>query len=310
MSAVHSENVRPLMCIVGPTASGKSALAVALAEQMDGEIVSCDSMQIYRGCDIVTAKPTAAERAQVPHHLLDVAEPSESFSAANWARMASEMIDGIEARGKVAIVCGGTGFYLRALLAPETLAVAPPDEALRAELHAQWEREGKEVMHVRLAGLNAEAAARLHPNDTHRVLRALEVALSPAATTSPFELPVRQARVWGLLWPRELLVGRIDERVDAMIAAGALEETRELVEQFGDEAPALGSVGYKQLRAYLKSGLSWAGSVDAWKVATRQYAKRQMTWFRGQTNATWLDATRTMGELVRGICEEAALNEA
>ena len=306
MRAEENEEGKPLLCIVGPTASGKSALAVEVAERIGGEIVSCDSMQIYRGCDIVTAKATPEERARVPHHLLDVVNPDESFSAASWARLASEAIASIEARGKVAIVCGGTGFYLRALLSPETLAVAPPDEVLRAELQRRWEREGKEAMHAKLAALDAPAAARLHPNDTHRVLRALEVALSPRA--APFELPTptRSARVWGLMWPRETLVQRIDERVEAMIAAGALEETRALVSRFGGEAPALGSVGYKQVRAYLKGEVSWSEAVAAWKVATRQYAKRQMTWFRGQTGALWLDATRTTDELVGAVTEAEA----
>ncbi len=266
-------------------------------------------MQIYQGCDIVTAKATRAERTQVPHHLLDVAQPSESFSAASWARLANEAISDIEARGKRAIVCGGTGFYLRALLAPETLAVAPPDEGLRADLQAQWGREGKEIMHAKLAELDGEAAARLHPNDTHRVLRALEVALSPRGAV-PFELPSRSARVWALGWPRELLVRRIDERVEAMIEGGGLEETRALVEQFGDGAPALGSVGYKQLRAYARNELSWAETVEAWKIATRQYAKRQMTWFRGQTDAVWLDATGPPEELVQAIVDGEALKKA
>ena len=305
MSAERNDPHKPLLCIVGPTASGKSALAIAVAERIGGEIVSCDSMQIYRGCDIVTAKATPAERARVPHHLLDVASPDESFSAASWARLASEAIESIEARGKTAILCGGTGFYLRALLSPQTLAAAPPDEALRAELQAQWQREGKEAMHAKLAALDAPAAARLHPNDTHRVLRALEVALSPSAAAL-FELPPQSARVWGLMWPRELLVKRIDERVEAMIAAGALEETRALLQRFGENAPALGSVGYKQLRAHLKKELSWPDAVEAWKVATRQYAKRQMTWFRGQTDSLWLDATRTIEELTLAISEDEA----
>ncbi|RYX80696.1 tRNA (adenosine(37)-N6)-dimethylallyltransferase MiaA [bacterium] len=300
MKTESNPNNQPLMCIVGPTASGKSALAVELALQLGGEIISCDSMQIYRDCDIVTAKATHAERELVPHHLLDIVEPNESFSAASWARMANEVIEEIEARGKMPIVCGGTGFYLRALLAPHTLAVAPPNEQLRAELQAQWEREGKEVMHAKLAEVDAAAAARLHPNDTHRVLRALEVALSPSVAV-PFDLPTRNAKVWGLSWTRELLVGRIDERVEAMIDAGALDETRTLVGQFGDEVPALGSVGYKQLCAHMRGELNWAEAVEAWKIATRQYSKRQMTWFRGQTEAVWLDATLGIEKLVGSV---------
>ena len=172
--------MKPILCIVGPTASGKSSLALELAQRLHGEVVSCDSMQIYRGCDIVTAKATRVEQALVPHHLLDIISPDEPFSAASWARAANEVIAQIEARGHTPIVCGGTGFYLRALLEPGSLAVAPPDFVLRAKLDAELMEVGNEAMHARLAEVDAAAAARLHPNDTHRVLRALEVA--PVAT--------------------------------------------------------------------------------------------------------------------------------
>ena len=292
--------MKPLLCIVGPTASGKSALALELASRINGEIVSCDSIQIFVGCDIVTAKATSSERALVPHHLLDIIEPNQTYSAANWARDATEVIENIEARGKTPIVCGGTGFYLRALLHPESLAVSPPDAQLRANLEAQLSIEGKDAMHARLAELDASAAARLHPNDCYRVLRALEVAQSPRAVAS-LELPSRNAHVFALNWPRERLIERINQRVELMIEAGALGETRALVEEFGDDAPALTSVGYKQLRAHLKDELSWKDAVETWKIATRQYAKRQMTWFRGQTNATWFDATKARDELLSAI---------
>ncbi len=294
--------MKPLVCIVGPTASGKSALALAIAERIGGEIVSCDSMQIYTGCDIVTAKATAAERAQVPHHLLDIARPDEPFSAATWAERARTAIEGIEARGRVPIICGGTGFYLRALLEPASLAAAPPDFALRARLEADLARVGNEAMHARLAGVDAQAAARLHPNDTHRTLRALEVALSPPAPApAQSEAASRPARIFALAWPRELLNARIHARVEAMLHDGALEETRALLEQYGLNAPALGGVGYKQLVAYLRGEMSLAGAVELWQTATRQYAKRQGTWFRGQTSATWLDARAPMTEMAAAV---------
>ena len=263
-------------------------------------------MQIYRGCDIVTAKATPAERNLVPHHLLDVLDPSQAYSAANYARDASTSIADIENRGAMPIVCGGTGFYLRALLEPHTLAVSPPDEELRARLEAELAASTAIVMHERLSKIDAAAAARLHSNDTHRVLRALEVALSPRTETS-LDLPPHPARVFALQWPRERLVEGIDERVEAMVAAGALEETRSLLEQFGEEAPALGSVGYKQIRAYLRGESRWEEAVELWKIATRQYAKRQMTWFRGQTRATWLDAT--LGSDVLAAAVEATLGD-
>ncbi len=292
--------MKPLVCIVGPTASGKSALALELASRINGEIVSCDSMQIYRACDIVTAKASSFERALVPHHLLDIIEPNQTYSAANWARAATQVIGNIESRGKTPVVCGGTGFYLRALLQPETIAQSPPDLQLRAELESQLSIEGKDAMHARLAELDESAAARLHSNDWHRVLRALEVAQSPRALAS-LELPLRNAHVFALNWPRERLIERINERVELMIEAGALSETRALVEEFSEDAPALTSVGYKQLRADLKGELNWKETVETWKIATRQYAKRQMTWFRGQTTATWLDATKSPDELLSAI---------
>ena len=292
--------MKPLLCIVGATASGKSSLALELAQRLNGQIISCDSMQIYRGCDIVTAKATRDEQTLVRHHLLDVVSPDEAFSAASWARAANEVIKQIEARGQTPIVCGGTGFYLRALLEPETLAVAPPDFELRAQLKAELLEVGQNAMHARLASVAAAAAARLHPNDAHRVLRALEVAVSAPQEIAQ-QWPSRDAQVFALNWPRELLVERINERVQAMIEMGALDETRSLIEQFGDDAPALGSVGYKQLHAHLSAELSWTEAVEAWKIATRQYAKRQMTWFRGQTRASWLDATQTQEELISAI---------
>lgn len=294
--------MKPLLCIVGPTASGKSALALSLAQQLNGEIVSCDSMQLFCECDIVTAKPPREERDLVPHHLLDILNPDEQPSAAQWAARADDAIRDIEARGKTPVLCGGTGFYLRALLAPQTLAVTPPDAELRAQLEAELELVGAAKMHERLAKQSPVAAARLHPNDVHRVLRALEVELAPPC--EPISRPARQAQVFCLDWPRELLVKRINARIQAMIEAGALDETRALIERWGREAPALGGVGYKQLRAHLRGDCDWPSAVELWQTATRQYAKRQGTWFRGQTSATWLDAQKSPQQLVAEVLEQ------
>ena len=297
--------MKPLLCIVGPTASGKSALALEVARQIGGEIISCDSMQIYIGCDIVTAKATPQERAQIPHHLLDICAPTETFSAATWAASARTAIADIEARGKIPVVCGGTGFYLRALLEPASLAAAPPDFALRARLEAELAAIGNEAIHARLAQMDALAAARLHPNDTHRTLRALEIALS-GCPAQPGEAPPHPAHIFALAWPRELLNERIHARVETMLAEGALEETRALLAQFGPAAPALGSVGYKQLVAHLRGEVELSVAVELWKTATRQYAKRQGTWFRGQTSATWLDAMGAMEELVERVVSDVS----
>ncbi|HEX8465549.1 MAG TPA: tRNA (adenosine(37)-N6)-dimethylallyltransferase MiaA [Abditibacterium sp.] len=290
----------PLLIITGPTASGKSALALRVCQQIGGEIVSCDSMQIYRGCDIATAKPTLAERALVPHHLLDLCEPSERFSAAQWAEAARDRIENIAARGKTAVVCGGTGFYLRALLQPETLASVAPDSALRAELEAELTTMGAAAMHAKLATFDAEAAARLHPNDSFRVLRALEVALGQPRT-SVSALPSFAPHIFGIEWPREVLYQRINARVESMMQAGFLEELRGLVARFGAAAPALSGVGYQQMKPVLEDESRLGEGLELWKRDTRRYAKRQMTWFRHQLDVTWLDGNSELSAMAGAV---------
>ncbi len=301
----------PLICILGPTASGKSNLALEIALRIGGEIVSCDSMQIYRGCDIATAKPTRAERVRIPHHLLDICEPNQRFSAAQWVEMAKKVIAEIEARGNLAIVCGGTGFWLRALLFPDFLSDVAPDGVLKAELEAELGRVGAAKMHEKLARIDAEAARRLHPNDSFRVLRALEIArlqteTAPAKNTRESEFA---AQVFGLRWPRETLYERIDARVDAMIELDALEELRVLREKWGDEAPALGGVGYKQMLPVLRGEIGLDEGVESWKRDSRRYAKRQMTWLRHQLPLTWLDGARNAESLTNEVMSESVLQE-
>lgn len=291
-----------LLCIVGPTGVGKTAVALELCELLGGEVVSADSMQIYRGLDIATAKPTAEEQARARHHLIDIREPDESFSAAQWAEAARSAICDIRARGKTPILAGGTGFYLRALFAPGTLAAVPPNESLRA----QWERDlaehGVEWLHGQLRERDAAAAARLHPNDVRRVIRALEVAehdghalaeQTPKAEMLPEE-PEFSAIVFGLTMPREQLYARLDARVDAMIGGEdgkAFEAELQLAAGLHAELPSMQGVGYRQMRAALRDRALWAEGVALWKRDTRRYAKRQMTWFRHQMQAQWLDVT-------------------
>jgi tRNA dimethylallyltransferase len=292
-----------LLIVTGPTASGKSALAMVLCDKLGGEIVSCDSMQIYRGCDIATAKPTPEERAQIPHHLLDICDPNERFSAAQWAARASEVIADIESRGKVPIVCGGTGFYLRALLHPQVLSKIEPDADLRELLNQELIRDGALKMHEKLAQLDAAAAERLHPNDTFRVLRALEVAiLTPAGQPEAAATELQYSpRIFGIDWPREDLYARINERVDAMIEDDFLIELEMLRDGWGREAPALGGVGYKQMLPVLDDMATFDQCVEDWKRDTRRYAKRQMTWFRHQLDVTWLDPTLRADQMAKLI---------
>jgi tRNA dimethylallyltransferase len=286
----------PLLCVVGPTASGKSALALRLAERWGAEIVSCDSAQVYRGMDVGTAKPAPAERARVAHHLLDLADPETPMDAARWAAAADAAIAAIRARGARVIVCGGTGLWLRALL--EGLVPAPAtDPAVRARLAARARAEGVEALHGELARRDPPAAARLAPTDRQRVLRALEhleqagpaapalSALWEAHRAARAGAPPRHAAALLLLDPpRDELYARIDARVGAMLAAGLQEEVRALAERarrLGVARGALGTVlGYRQLLRHLDGTLPRDEAVRLIRRDTRRYAKRQLTWFR------------------------------
>jgi tRNA dimethylallyltransferase len=286
-----------LLIIVGPTASGKTALAIEMCRRINGEIVSADSMQIYRGCDIVTAKPSREEQTQARHHLLDICEPTERFSAAQWAAAARVAIDEIVAHGKQPILAGGTGFYLRALLEPDTLTIVAPDAQIRTQLESELALHGKEVLWSRLNEVNPKLAARLHPNDSYRVLRALEIALCGEQSTLETNSPLTSSETsgyaflaFGVEWPRNVLYERIERRVDAMIADGAQQELVKLLQNgVPREAPALNGVGYKQMLPALDDPALWPQCVETWKRDTRRYAKRQLTWFRHQLPVHWLD---------------------
>lgn len=289
-----------LLCLVGPTASGKSALALRLAESLNGEIVSADSMQIYRGFDIGTGKPSLAERAQVPHHLVDVAEPLELWDAARWADVATRLIAEIRARGRLPIVCGGTFLWVRALI--YGLADAPRgDDELRAR-HREWaEREGRAALHAKLAEVDAASAARLAPNDFVRVSRALEVfeltgrPMSVVQAEHGFREPRFAARLVGVQRERAELDELIAKRVRGMLAAGWLDEVRQLQARGFGEARVMGSVGYRQVADAVAAGTEGDTDalVDSVVRATRVFARRQRTWLRDQP-VEWLpsDATK------------------
>ena len=277
-----------LPIIVGPTASGKSALALAIAEEVGGEIVSCDSMQIYRRMNIGTAKPTKEELCRVPHHMIDVVEPWENFSCADYARLADEAISDVLARGKTPVVCGGTGLYLDALLRGGLPEIADSDEGYRAELCALLEREGAEKLHEMLKDVDPESAEAIHMNNTKRVIRALEIFHTSGRKKS--ELDKENSRLdgkyeplaVGLFYPdRSVLYERIDRRVDAMVEEGLLDEVRALDAEgvFERSKTASGAIGYKELLGYIHGETSLDESVEILKMATRRYAKRQCTWF-------------------------------
>jgi tRNA dimethylallyltransferase len=277
-----------IVCIVGPTASGKSALALELAERVGGEIVSADSRQIYRGLDVGTAKPTAAERARVRHHCLDLVEPGERFDAARFRAAASEAIAEIMARGRIPLVVGGTGLYVRVLL--RGLCPAPPRvPALRATLERMGAERGTPELHARLAAIDADAAARIGPRDGARIVRALEVALASGVPLSrwqaehAFRERPYDALVVGLARPVAELDGRIAARARAMLAAGFLDEVRRLHAR----DVVVDAVGYREMRACVAGEGDVEGALAATVLATRRFAKRQRTWFRREPGILW-----------------------
>ncbi len=288
-----------ILAVVGCTASGKTALAVELAHRLSGEIVSCDSMQIYRDMDIGTAKPDMAERRGIPHHLMDFVDPTDprGYSCADYVRDARAVVDDILARGKLPILCGGTGLYLDAFLRGGTFEVTDTDPALRAELTALAEREGVEALHALLRELDPEAAEATHPNNVKRVVRAIEICRTTGRTKSELDRESREAdcpydvTVIGLHYEsRALLYERIERRVELMLEAGLVEETRRLrAAGVFDLCPtAAQAIGYKELFPYLDGEMTLPEAADILKTATRRYAKRQITWFSAKPYVTWV----------------------
>lgn len=286
-----------LLIIAGPTASGKTAVAVELALRLDAEVVSADSMQVYRDMDILTAMPTPEEMRGVPHHMLGVFPPDQKCSAAAYRELALGRIQDILARGKRPIVCGGTGLYINALTRPLSFA-AQGDDAIRAELTRIAEAEGgRERLHDQLKAVDPAAAARLHPNDVRRVVRALEIyritgrtqseqaALDAQRGDGPFS-----ERVYALDWPREALYARIDRRVDEMLQSGLVDEVRRLMKNEAVFSTAAQAIGYKEIAAALRGECALAEAVETLKRSTRNYAKRQLTWFRRDARVRWVAA--------------------
>lgn len=284
-----------LVIIQGPTASGKSELAVRLAERFDGEVVNADSMQVYRRMDIGTAKPSREERERIPHHLIDIVEPDEPFSAADFCRHADAAIADIHARGKRILLVGGTGLYIKTLT--RGLVDSPGgNEEIREELEEAVQREGLEALHRRLAAVDPASAARLHPNDRIRIVRALEVYLQTGRPLSQWQDAHRFAEdryaclTLAISVERALLYRRIGERVDRMIAGGLVEEVRGLLAAgFPPTLKSMGAIGYKEICAHLAGACTLAEAVELIKKNTRNYAKRQMTWFRKSPEIIWVE---------------------
>jgi tRNA dimethylallyltransferase len=294
-----------VVLLLGPTGSGKTALSLALGERFDGEIVSCDSVAVYRGMELGTAKPTIAERARLPHHLIDVAGPDEPFTAGEYSRRARAVLREIGARGRLPIVTGGTGLYLRALT--EGLFAGPErQENLRARLRRSAARHGGGWLHRLLARMDLATAERTHANDTPKLIRAIEVCLAARRPMSEVmgRDPLTGFRLLriGLNPPREQLYDRLNQRCAAMFAAGLVEETRGLLGRYGP-VKALDSLGYRQALRVLDGSMSEEAAIKAAQQGHRNYAKRQMTWFRREPEVHWIAEFGTEAETVRRAAE-------
>lgn len=286
---------RRLVVILGPTASGKSALAITLAERLNGEVVACDSTQVYRYFDIGTGKVSAAERRGIPHHMTDLVEPEEVFTAGEYRRRATEVLNAICARGRLPILTAGTGLYLRALL--EGLADAPArSEELRERLRQRAARRGPEHLHKVLKRLDRESASRIAPGDTQKVIRALEIRLLSGELASALHgrgragLEGFRALKIGLMPPRSALYQRIEQRVAAMVKSGWLDEVKLLLEkEIVPTSKPFGFIGYAELRDVLAGKMVLDEAIRQIQQATRRYAKRQITWFRKEPGVHWIE---------------------
>ena len=284
-----------MICVVGPTASGKTALAVRLAKALDGEVVSCDSMQLYRGMDIGTAKPTAEEMDGVRHHLIDAADPAEEFSAGKYVELADPIVQDILARGKVCVVAGGTGLYVDSLIAGRSFAPIP-STGKRAALEQKMRAEGGAALLEELRAVDPEAAARLHPADEKRIIRAREVWQETGRTITAHnretqQIPPKYRPVWiGLdFTDRADLYARIDRRVERMLEQGLLDEIRALLASgVPERATSLQAIGYKEFFSYLRGESTLAAAAALCQQRSRNYAKRQLTWFRRNPAVRWI----------------------
>ena len=293
--------MKNIICIAGPTASGKTALAVELARETQGEVVSCDSRQIYKKMDIGTAKPTVEEMAGIPHHMLSVAEPDEDFSVSRYCEMATPIVEDILSRGKTAIIAGGTGLYMDALIKGNSFAPYP-STGRRQELEQLAETEGIEAVLSQLRQVDPDAAQRLHPSDRKRIIRAMEVYLETGETITEHNrktqlLPPRFSPVWFALEDenRADLYNRIDRRVETMLELGLIEEIRQLLaDGVPEKATSMQAIGYKEFVDAMAGRASLESAIQQVQQSSRRYAKRQLTWFRRNKNMNWIIRTPGM----------------
>lgn len=300
-----------VLAVVGPTASGKSALAIELAKRFDGEIICCDSMQIYKQMNIGTAKPDADELLQATHHLFDFADPFESFSCADYIPLAERTAQDIASRGKLPIFCGGTGLYLDRFLSGADFEATEIDDNFRREMEAFAREFGNEALHEKLREIDPESADEIHPNNVKRVIRALEIYKTSGRRKSEldresksFESKYEAIQIGIKYTDREVLYNRINLRVDKMLEAGLLEETKRLMDAgvFEKNSTAAQAIGYKELLSYFRGEKSLNDAIEDLKTSTRRYAKRQLTWFNSHGNVIWLEAD---GKSLNELADEA-----
>ncbi len=287
-----------LVVLIGPTAVGKTKMSIELAKRLNGEIISGDSMQIYKGMDIGTAKIKPEEMEGIPHHLLDIKEPDESFSVAEFQQLVRSLIREITRRGKLPMIVGGTGLYIQSVIYDYRFSDAPSDEMYRRHLQRIAEEKGGMILYEQLKSIDPQSAERIHPNNIRRVIRALEIYHCTGKTMTEWQKTqtpelLYDAAIVGLTMEREQLYRRINERVDQMIAEGLLEEVKSLYERGIRDCQSIQAIGYKEMYAYLDGHISWEEAVEQLKQNSRRYAKRQMTWFRNQMPVQWFDMTDT-----------------
>ncbi|MBR0365904.1 MAG: tRNA (adenosine(37)-N6)-dimethylallyltransferase MiaA [Clostridia bacterium] len=295
----------PIIVVAGATASGKTRLAIDIAKSVDGEIVSADSMQIYKYMDIGTAKPTPSEREERPHYLIDFVEPDAEFSVADYTELAHEVIAQITARGKMPVMCGGTGLYINSVINDISFGEVETDYALRDELTELARRRGGEYMIELLSGFDPVSAARLHPNNIRRVIRAIEFYRLTGVPISEHQEMTKRAvsRYEPIMFcidhPRQELYERINRRVDMMFEAGLIEEVRRLMEMgYGRDLNSMQGIGYKEIIGFFNGECTFDEAKDAIKQGSRRYAKRQLTWFRRDDRIIWLDHTDAIEQAI------------
>ena len=290
-----------IIVICGPTGIGKTTTAIRTAAEIEGQIISADSMQVYRYMDIGTAKPTPLERQKVKHHMIDIVDPDADFDAAQYADMARKMIAELHSNNIVPYIVGGTGLYIKALL-HGLYQSEPIDADLRARLKDEAANIGSETLHRRLMKVDPKTASKIHPNDTYRIIRALEIFEATGETISVFQhkhqfcdTPFEFLEI-GLSMPRKTLYESINRRVDAMIDAGFVDEVKNLLDMgYRADLKSMQAIGYRHLAAFIQGHQPWKETVRTLKRDTRRYAKRQLTWFRADAGIAWIEPTRISG---------------